>query len=458
MFDPVKVLADYIAHPSISTDPTAQAGMVGARDFVAALLRDEVGCEVEIIDTPLHPVVLAHRAGKPEWPHVVIYGHYDVQPADPLELWETPPFEGVLKDGRMYGRGAADNKGPQLVHIAAAARLLQRRPDLPLRLSFLIEGEEEIGSPSFADVLESHRERLQADMVLLSDNSSISPQDLVITTGIRGIVCLEVTLTGPRTDLHSGLHGGPVVNPVRALIELCASLHTTDGRVNIPGFYDDVIPPQDWEREELAQLGQTEEEYARQLGVSCFAPPAGITPFEATRFMPTLEYNGIKGGYQGEGSKTIIPSKASVKISCRLVANQEPSRIYDLVAYTLQQRCPRGVKLEITPQHNGRPYMVVPPHKPGAPADAPKALGDAFRAADATIRKLLGKPPRYLREGGSVPIIGDIRRVLGVDSLMLGMFTNESLLHAPNESFDLAMMETGMKVSEAILEAVADGK
>ena len=458
MFDPVKALAEFVSHPSVSTDPSAGAGMAGARDFIAGLLRNELGCEVEIIDTPLHPVVLGRRPGRPEWPHLIIYGHYDVQPADPLELWDSPPYETVVRNGRIYGRGTADNKGPQLVHIAAAARLLERRPDLPLRLTFLIEGEEEIGSPSFAEVLETHREKLSADMVLLSDSSSLGVDDFVVTTGLRGIVCMEVTLSGPKGDLHSGLHGGPVVNPIRALIELCASLHHKDGRVNVPGFYDDVIQPQDWEREELAQLGQTEEEYAAQLGVPCFSPPPGLNPFEATRFVPTLEYNGIKGGYQGEGSKTIIPSKASVKISCRLVANQEPKRIYDLVAFTLQQRCPKGVRIDIVPQHDGRPYMVVPPHKPGAPKDAPKALASAFRAADAAIRQHVGKPPHYLREGGSVPIIGDIQRVLGVDSLMIGLFTNESNLHAPNESFDLRIMERGMKVSEAILEAVADGR
>jgi acetylornithine deacetylase/succinyl-diaminopimelate desuccinylase-like protein len=293
MFDPVQALSEYVRHASVSTDPGAKAGMAGARDFIAGLLRRDLGCEVEIVDTPLHPVVLGHRPGRLNAARHHL-GHYDVQPADPLDLWRTPPFEPVVQDGFMFGRGAADNKGPQLVHIAAAANLLSRRPDLPLRLTFLIEGEEEIGSPSFAQVLESHRERLRGDMVMLSDSGSLGPKDIVITTGIRGIVCLEATLTGPKSDLHSGLHGGAVVNPIRALAALCASLHTEDGRVNVPGFYDGVREPEPWEREELARLGQTEAEYAAQIGVSAFGSTPGVTPFEASRFHPTLEYNGIK--------------------------------------------------------------------------------------------------------------------------------------------------------------------
>lgn len=455
MFDPLQAIQDYVRFPSVSTDPSAKPGMKGAQDFIASLLRDQLGCTVDVVETPLHPVVLGRRPGKPEWPHVVIYGHYDVQPADPLELWETPPWDPQIRNGRIYGRGAADNKGPQMVHIAAAARLLSKHPDLPLRMTFLIEGEEEIGSPSFAGFLEKYREQLRGDFVLLSDSSSLSTEDIVVTVGLRGIVCLEVRLTGPKSDLHSGLHGGPVVNPATALMQLCASLHDADGRVNIPGFYDDVIQPEDWEREELAQLNLSEENYARQLGVSRLSPPPGLNAFEATRFAPTLEFNGIGSGYQGEGSKTIIPSKAFAKISSRIVANQEPARIRDLIIQTLEQRCPKGLKMEIVEQHNGRSYSVVPPDRPNTPKDQPETLARAFRAADRAIARYFGKRPHYLREGGSVPIIGDLKAVLGMDSLMIGMFTPEDNLHAPNESFHLGMFEKGINASEEILRSVA---
>lgn len=457
MFDPLQAIQEYVRHASVSTDPQAKAGMEGARDFIANLLKNELGCLVDIVPTPLHPVVLAHRPGKPEWPHVIIYGHYDVQPADPLHLWTTPPYDPVIRSGRLYGRGTADNKGPQMVHIAAAAKLLQRRPDLPLRLTFLIEGEEEIGSPSFGGFLESHRDKLNGDFVLLSDSSSLSPEDIIITVGLRGIVCVEVELVGPKSDLHSGLHGGPVLNPITALMQLCSSLHDSDGRVNIPGFYDDVVEPEQWERDELASLQLSEDRYATQLGVEALRPPPGLNAFEATRFAPTLEFNGVGGGYQGEGSKTIIPSKAFAKISCRLVANQDPKKVYDQLVNTLKERCPRGVKLNLKPSHDGWPYMVVPPDRPNTPEDQNRALARAFRAADTAIEKSFGKRPHYLREGGSVPIIGELKRVLGLDSLMIGMFTPEDNLHAPDESFHLGMFAKGMEASEQILEAVADG-
>jgi len=401
--------------------------------------------------------VLAHRGGKPEWPHVIIYGHYDVQPADPLNLWQTPPFDPQIRGHRIYGRGTADNKGPLMTHIAAVARLLERRPDLPLRITFMVEGEEETGSPSFLPFIEKYRDRLKADFVYLSDTGIPRPDQVVITCGLRGLSLFDVVVTGPKMDLHSGLHGGVLRNPIQAIAELCASLHTPDGRVNVPGFYDDVLDVEPWERAELAKLGQSEEQYREFLGIPAFHPAKGFTPFEATRFQPTLEFNGIGGGYQGEGTKTVIPSKAFVKISCRLVPNQDPEKIRDLLYKTVRERMPKDVTFELIDQHQGIPYVVVPPDRSNTPKDQSPVLARAFRAADASITEVFGKAPLYLREGGSVPIIADIKRVLGLDSVLFGLFLPEDNLHAPNESFDLNVMEKGIRASEKILEAVARG-
>ncbi|MCD8483167.1 MAG: M20/M25/M40 family metallo-hydrolase [Verrucomicrobia bacterium] len=377
MFDPVAVIADLVRAPSVSTDSKFAEGMAAARARLVALFM-QMGLDVEEVPTPLHPAIFATRTGPADWPHVVIYGHYDVQPADPLDLWHTPAFEPTIKDGRMFGRGTADNKGPMMVHITAAARLLEKYPDLPLRLSFLIEGEEEIGSPSFSAILDHLGDRIKGDFVLLSDTQSPGTDQIAITTALRGITCVEVELSGASSDVHSGLHGGALLNPIRALCDLCSSLHNPDGTVNIPGFYDSVVPPQDWERAEIAKLQQTPQQYAESLGVKGFTSVHGLNPFEVTRLMPTLEFNGIKGGYQGDGSKTIIPSKASVKISCRLVANQDPVVIEQLVIDAIRARAPELLQLSIRKDHYGPPYRVTPAGKePADPAQNPH-LSAAF--------------------------------------------------------------------------------
>lgn len=456
MFDPVEKLKEFIRHPSVSADPAFKAGMKGALDFTTELLAS-IGFKVEVVKTDLHPIILATRGDNPEWPHVIIYGHYDVQPADPLNLWQSPAFEPEVRGNRLYGRGAADNKGPLMTHISGVARLLERRPDLPLRITFMIEGEEEMGSPSFPKFLETHSERLkEADFVFLSDTGIPNENQVVITCGLRGLVLCDVVVTGSRGDLHSGLHGGVLRNPIQAVTELCASLHTPDGRVAIDGFYDDVMPVEEWERAEIRKLGADTEEYRKFLGIQKFYTHPGYTPFEATRLLPTLEFNGIGGGYQGEGTKTVIPSKAFVKISCRLVANQKPAKIRELLNAAIRERMPDDVTYEIIDQHEGTPYVVVPPDRANTPADQSPVLATAFRAADKAIADVFGKPPLYLREGGSVPIIADIKRVTGLDSVMMGLFLPEDNLHAPNESFNLDVMKKGIQASERILEAVAD--
>ena len=457
MFDPIEKLKEYIRHPSISTDPQSKEGMRGARDFIAGLLTS-MGFAVEVVPTGLHPIILARRGGDPRWPQVIIYGHYDVQPADPVELWQTPPFEPVERAGRLYGRGAADNKGPLLVHVAAVARLLEKDPQLPLRITFMIEGEEEMGSPSFPGFLEKYQSELrQADLVYLSDTGIPSEEQVVITCGLRGLMLCDVEVTASKSDLHSGLHGGVLRNPIQAVAELCASLHTADGRVNIPGFYDDVLDVEDWEKAELAKLGGNAEQYRAWLGVPDFHVPPGISPFEATRFWPTLEFNGIGGGYQGEGTKTVIPSKAFVKISCRLVGNQQPEKIRQLVYQAIRERMPKDVSYRIIDQHQGTPYVVVPPDRSNTPKNQSPVLAKAFRAVDQAVTEVFGRAPLHLREGGSVPIIADIKRVLGLDSVMLGLFLPEDNLHAPNESFKLSVMRKGIDASEKMLAHLARG-
>lgn len=454
MHDPIEKLKAFIRCRSVSTDPAYASGMEDARAFLRDLLGG-MGLAVETVSTGGEPVILARREGDPSWPHVIIYGHYDVQPADPFELWESEPFEPEVRGDRLYGRGAADNKGPLLVHLTALGELLEKHPDLPLRVSVMVEGEEEIGSPSFGTFLREQGPRLDGDFVLLSDTGNPSEDQVVITCGLRGIMTFEVEMIGPRTDLHSGLHGGVLRNPIQALAELIATLHDAEGRVAIDGFYDDVMPVEAWEREELKRLGVSEAAYREFLGISEFYTPPGYTPFEAIRFLPTLECNGIGGGYQGEGSKTIIPSRAFAKLSCRLVANQDPDKIAQLVEKTLRERCPSGVKMKVRMGHKGAPYVVVPPDRPNTPPDQNAALAEAFRAMDRAVSDVFGRPPVYAREGGSVPIIADIRRELGLDSLMLGLFLPEDNLHAPNESFHLGVMRRGIEVSRRVLGHLA---
>ena len=453
--NPEELLKKYISFPSISADSNYKAGLSGAREFVVHLL-EELDFHVEIVETPLHPIVLAKRHGDPTWPHIIIYGHYDVQPADPLNLWSSSAFHAEVRGHRLYGRGAADNKGPQIVHLCALANLLKKQPDLPLNITYLIEGEEEIGSPSFSQFLKDYQHDLsRADFVLVSDTCIPSEDQVVITTGLRGLVSLEVELTGPKSDLHSGLHGGPVVNPIRALADLCSSLHTEKGLVNIEGFYEDVLPVEDWEREELLKFPGSEDEYKEFLDVDAFFPPDGYSVHESVRFAPTLEFNGFGGGYQGEGTKTVIPSKAFVKISCRLVSNQESKKIEKLVKEAIESRVPAGIRAKIMVHGEGNPYVVIPPNKPNTPEGQVQAMVDAFKSAEKRIAEVFGKKPLYLREGGSVPIIADLKDVAGLDSVMIGLFTPEDNLHAPDESFDLNIMKKGILTFEKIIGDLA---
>jgi acetylornithine deacetylase/succinyl-diaminopimelate desuccinylase-like protein len=456
MFDPVDVIKSLVRCPSVSTDPAYADGMEATREVLIELFQS-MGLAVETLSTPKHPVILAERHGPDEWPHVIIYGHYDVQPPDPLDLWDSPAFEPTFKGSRLYGRGVADNKAPMMVHITAAARLLEANPNLPLRITFLIEGEEEIGSPSLPFILEQYADRLRGDFILLSDTLNPSDDQVAITTGIRGMVTCEIEVTGPRRDLHSGMYGGAVLNPIQALAHLCASLHDANGRVNIPGFYDAVIEPAQWEQDELDKLQISDAEYCDAIGIPATHTPNGRTPLEAVRYEPTVEFNGIGGGYQGEGDKTIIPSRAFAKISCRLVANQTPEDIRARLFNTLRDRCPNSVRLNIREGHHGPTYSVTPPGRSNTPPNQNPHLARAFEAMDSAIMEVFGQPPLYLREGGSIPIIGVMHQTLGMDCIMLGMGTAENNLHSPNESFNMDILEKGIAVSMRVLETVAMG-
>lgn len=454
--DFVKTLTQYVRHASVSADSRRLPEMAATREFLKKLLGD-LGFKVRVAREKegRHPLLIATR-GKKAWPHVVLYGHYDVQPPEPLELWKTPPFEAQVRDGRIYGRGAADNKGPQVAMFCALDKLLQTDPDLPLRLTFILEGEEEVGSETLSAFLEKHgTEFADADFVFLSDTGSPDENQLVVTTALRGILGFELRLRGPSGDLHSGLHGGCIYNPIVALAELCASLHHPDGTVNVPGFYDAVRAPAAWERGELKKFPLSQEAYRKLVGVKAFHGAPGLTPLESLRFGPTLEINGIGGGYQGEGSKTVIPSTAFAKITCRLVADQDPVKIRRAIERALRERCPKAVRMEIVRHQISGAYLVQPPGRSNSDPRQNPVLSKAFETLEGVVQRHCGKKPLYLREGGSVPVISDIKRTTGLDSLMLGLFTPKDALHAPNESFSLEMARRGTAIFYDLLKSLA---
>ncbi len=451
----LEVLKQYLRFPSVSADSSFKEGMQDAVQYMSEVLQS-LGFTADVVRTAGHPLLYAKRGGSAEWPHVVLYGHYDVQPVDPLELWRSDPFQPRQEGDLLYARGSADNKGPFMAHVAGLYQALQDNPDLPVRISIILEGEEEVGSPSLPAFLQQHKEELaEADFVLLSDTCSPSYDQIAVTTGLRGLATLEFSLIGPATDLHSGLFGGPVVNPLMAIARLLSQVHDKQGRITIPGFYDDVQPVSPWEQEQVGLLGITDRELARKVGASSLLVEPGMSAADQIRLRPTFEINGLWGGYNGEGSKTVLPSLARAKISCRLVPNQKPAVIQKQVVDWLQQHLPVGVKIKTELGHGGEPYSVLPPHAPGSAIEKDSPLGRAFYAVDQVVAQLTGKPAAYLREGGSIPIIADFKTVLGLDSLMIGLFTPESELHAPNENMDLRLFERGMEISRQVWHAVA---
>jgi acetylornithine deacetylase/succinyl-diaminopimelate desuccinylase-like protein len=400
-----------------------------------------MGLETAVHPTARHPVVVAKSKRVEGKPTVLIYGHYDVQPVDPLDQWETPPFEPVIKGGRIFARGATDNKGQFMAHLCGVEKALKEDGRLPLNVIFLIEGEEEIGSPNLAPFLEAHRKELGCDIIAISDSGMVGPGVPTFTYGLRGIAIAEIVVHGPSIDLHSGIFGGSVANPNTILAKLVASVHDDQGRVRIPGFYDAVRPLQPWEREAWSKL-PGEETTLKLTGVPKLWGEAGYSDLERRWARPTAEVNGIGGGYQGEGSKTVIPRSAFAKFSFRLVPDQDPADILKKVEAYFQSICPDTVRLEVKPGHSGKAYAMDP--------------GSAFgKAAQRALQTTFGRETALIREGGSIPIVQSFKDILGVETLLLGLALPDCQIHAPNENFTIENYEAGIRLNRQLLREIA---
>jgi acetylornithine deacetylase/succinyl-diaminopimelate desuccinylase-like protein len=437
----VEQLLEFLRFPSVSTD-SAFAGHVAncARWLCEAFHR--IGLSAEVHPTGGHPIVVAkneHRHGRRT---VLIYGHYDVQPAVPLELWTSPPFEPRIENDIVFARGATDNKGQILAHVLGVGEALQRDGDLPVNVVFLVEGEEEVGSDNLEPFLSAHRNELRCDIIAVSDTGMVARGVPTFTYGLRGIAALELKVTGPATDLHSGIFGGAVANPVTMLARLLATLHTDDGRVAVRRFYDDVQPLQNWEREAWAKLPLDDAEILRLTGAPALFGEAGYSALERAWARPTAELNGIGGGYQGQGTKTVLPSSAFAKLTFRLVPDQRPDDVVEKIKAHLREKCPPFVKLEITGGHSGEPYVTDP--------NSPAGL-----AARHALEKTFGREVALIREGGSIPIVQTFRKELGADTLLLGLALPDCHAHAPNENFPLENFFAGIRLNQALLAELA---
>ena len=435
-------LFEFLRFPSVST-ASEHAGDVRACGEWLVKKLTTMGLNVELHETPKHPVVVAkndHQEGRKT---VLIYGHYDVQPVDPIELWDSAPFEPEIRDGRIWGRGATDNKGQMMAHVLGVEQMLKEKGELPVNLIFLFEGEEEIGSPNLVPFLEKHKDDLVCDIIAVSDTGMVARGVPTMGYGLRGITCCEVTVKGPSGDLHSGVYGGAVANPATAVARLVASLHDADGKIAIEGFYDDVKPLENWEREMWAQVpGTSEADMLDVTGSPAIFGEPGYSSAERLWARPTAEVNGIGSGYQGEGSKTVLPAEAMAKFSFRLVPNQDPVDISKKVEAHLKKHAPAGVTVEVESGHDGKPYY----------SDPNSAYGKAGQAA---LEKAFGKKPVLIREGGSIPIIKDMQDILGADSLLLGLALPDCQIHAPNENFYVENFEAGIKLSQVLLEELS---
>ena len=419
--------------PSVSGDPARRGDMRRAADWVAEQFR-RLELATEIIETSGHPLVLGESPRTPGAATVLVYGHYDVQPAEPLELWTSPPFEPTRRDGNIYARGANDDKGQMFTHFKSAEAWIEVEGRLPVTLKFLIEGEEETGSSGLEAFIAENADRLACDCIVISDSCQFAPGIPAITYGLRGIAYYELRLTGPNRDLHSGSFGGSVTNPANALAGMLAALVDKRGKVQVPGFYDDVVPISDREREEFASLPFDEEGYLRQLGVEAGSGEEGYTLLERRWARPTCDICGLTSGHQGEGAKTVLPSTAAAKFSFRLVGNQEPRKITEALRAMLADLCPPGIAWELIGQH-GSPAVLVPLESPYVEAAA-RAIQHAF-----------GRRPVYIREGGSVPIVSTFHQTLKADTLLLGWGQDDDNTHSPNEKLSLADFHRGIKAS-----------
>jgi len=430
-------LCEYLRFPSVSAQPKHRQDLHACAEWVVGQCK-QIGLEAQLCPTQGNPVVLAKtprvKNNGSQVQHFVVYGHYDVQPPEPFELWKSPPFEPRIEGRSLFARGACDNKGQNLAHFKAVEAYLKTGTDLPCNITFVIEGEEEVGSNSLAPFLKEHREELGCDAIVISDTGMPTPKHPALTYSLRGIAAFEVTLHGPNRDLHSGIFGGTVDNPAMALCQLIGKLRDKNGRVAIPGFYDDVQPLSAFERKQAARLPFKAKDYQKFLGVPKLFGERGYTPIEQRSARPTLEINGLTSGYQGEGSKTIVPAWARAKITTRLVPNQKPDRIIKLVTQHLKRLCPPSVRIEIKAGHGSEPYQVSP-------------TGVQAQAALRAIKEAFKCEPVLMREGGSIPIINDFTKILRSDALMIGLALPDDNAHSPNEKFDLDCFAKGQLMS-----------
>jgi acetylornithine deacetylase/succinyl-diaminopimelate desuccinylase-like protein len=426
---------DYLRFPSVSAQPQHKKDLHACAAWLVEHCK-KIGLEARLCATNGHPIVIAKtpRAKNLRQPRYLVYGHYDVQPPEPLELWKTPPFEPRISGRNIYARGSTDNKGQNLAHLIAVEAYLKTGTPLPCDLTFVIEGEEEVGSENLSDFLKKNRRELDCAAVVISDTGMPSPKHPALGYSLRGIIAFEITLHGPDRDLHSGGFGGAVDNPAMALSQLLAQLRDKNGRITIPGFYDDVAPLTAYERKEYARLPVTDAKLKKMIGVPALFGERGFTANEQRSARPTFEINGLTSGYQGEGSKTIIPSWARAKITCRLVPSQDPANVRKAVVAHLKKICPPTVRLKIEAGHGAEAYLVSPE---GAKAQA------ALRA----LEKAFGSKPILMREGGSIPIVNQFKKILGADSLLLGLGLPDDNAHSPNEKFNLDCFEKGQRMS-----------
>lgn len=424
-------LLELLRIPSISARSEHKADMLTCAEAVKQRLLNAGVDKAEVYPTAGHPVVYGEKIIDKNKPTVLVYGHYDVQPADPLELWHSGPFEPVIKDGKIYARGSADDKGQFYMHVKAFETMI-RTNTLPTNVKFIIEGEEEIGSPNLATFVSSHTDLLKADVILISDTAMLSLENPSIDIGVRGLSYIEVEVTGPNRDLHSGVYGGAVANPITMLAKMIASCHDANNHITIPGFYDDVVEATPEERKLMAKAPYDEAEYKKDLGVKELWGEKGYTTNERTGTRPTLELNGIWGGYTGEGAKTVLPSKAFAKISARLVPNQSSKVITEKLLTYFRQIAPAGVTVKAEEHHGGEPYMT--------PIDS-KAYKAAAKAIEATFKKA----PIPVRGGGSIPICSLFEKYLGIKIVFMGFGLDSDNLHSPNEKFDLANFYKGIE-------------
>ena len=422
--------ASLIRIPSISCKEEHKSDMLRCAERWRELLLAAGAQHAEVMPSEGNPMVYGEYHVADGAPTVLVYGHYDVMPAEPLELWKSNPFEPEVRDGRLYARGADDDKGQSLIQVKAFEYLV-REGKMKANVKFIFEGEEEIGSPSLEPFMIAHRDLLQCDIILVSDTSMIGKDTPSITTGLRGLAYWQMKVTGPNRDLHSGHFGGAVANPINVLCGMLDKVIDADGRITIPGFYDKVLPIPEAEREMIREIPFDEQKYMQAIGVDALQGEAGYNTLERNSCRPSFDICGIWGGYTGEGSKTVLPSEAFAKVSCRLVANQDHEEISRAFVEYMQQIAPKSVKVEVTPMHGGQGYVC--------PIDLP-----AYKAAEVGFEKAFGKKPLAARRGGSIPIIATFEKVLGVKTILMGFGLEQNAIHSPNESMDLEVFENGI--------------